>query len=110
MSNRKVFEILKDTKDNCTDLEIEFIRSEYENGQEYLLLYKLFYYNKNESIISDEGYDVLEKLTEDMRAFLGVDKVILAPSFMVGFNKDTPYWDRVLDRFGDIIRRAKIKY
>lgn len=110
MSDRKVFEILKDTKDKCTDLEIEFIRREYENNQEYLLLYKLFYYEKNESVIPDEHYDILEKLTENMREFLGIDKNILAPSFMVGFNKDTLYWDRVLNRFGDLIRRAKIKY
>lgn len=109
MSSRRISEIVKDKIDNCTDLEVEFIKKEYENNQELLLFYKLLYYEKNESVIPDELYDELEKLTEDMRKFLNIGKEELLPSFMVGFNKDTIYWDRVLERFGDIIRRSKIK-
>ncbi len=71
----------------------------FEDIQVQLLYYKYHYYEKSESVVTDHQYDVLEKISKDLAKALNIkDTCYSCIHNMVGFSKNSPYWDKVKER------------
>lgn len=71
----------------------------FEDIQVQLLFYKYYYYKNNESLIPDIQYDVLKKVSKELSIVLHKNtKCSSCVHNMVGFSKNSPYWDRVKER------------
>ena len=75
-------------------------QNEYEFMETYLLIHKYLYYEKNSSIVEDSHFDSAEAYTKRLARELGIKTTGLDPSNMVGFNANSPYWERCKEKYG----------
>lgn len=68
----------------------------FEDLQIQLLWYKYNYYELNESIITDYQYDKLESISKQLSELIDYDGTPIHN--MVGFSRDSKYWDKVKER------------
>jgi NAD-dependent DNA ligase len=74
-------------------------KDEYEFMETYLLLHKYLYYEKDTSIVEDSHFDSAEAYTKRLARELEINTTGLDPSNMVGFNIESPYWEKCKESY-----------
>ena len=78
------------------------LENEFDFMQTWLLMHKYFYYVKNTQHITDQHFDNAEAYTKGLAEKLGIELTDLDPCNMVGFNKESKYWEKVQKKYKNL--------